>query len=69
MRGSISLRRMALRVYDDVPRVFLPPPREAHSPPTFWSGAGKRLKYIFCHSFALLFEFNIAYVLGLRQGA
>ncbi len=35
MRGSISLRRMALRVYDDVPRGFLPPPREAHSPANF----------------------------------
>ena len=46
MRGFMSLRRMALRVNNDVPRVFLPPPCEAHAPPTFRSGAGKRLKYI-----------------------
>jgi len=35
MRGFMSLRRVALRVNNDVPRVFLPPPCEAHAPPTF----------------------------------
>jgi hypothetical protein len=43
MRGFMSLRRMALRVNNDVPRVFLPPPCQAHAPPTFRSGTGKRL--------------------------
>ena len=42
----LSLRRMALRVNNDVPRVLLPPPCEAHAPPTFRSGARKRLKCI-----------------------
>ncbi len=68
MRGFMSLRRVELRVNNDVPRVFLPPPCEAHAPPTFRSGAGKRLKCILCLSFALLFEFTIAYVLGFFQG-
>jgi hypothetical protein len=34
MRGSMGLRWKMLRVNDDVPRVFLPPPCEAHAPPT-----------------------------------
>jgi len=40
MRGFMSLRRMALRVNNDAPRVFLPPPCEAHAPPTSGQALG-----------------------------
>ncbi len=33
-------------ITDDVPRGFLPPPCEAHAPPTFRSGPVNRLNYI-----------------------
>ena len=62
----MSLRRMALCVNDDMPRVFLPPPCEGTRTANFRASARKHLKYISL-SFAFVTRVIVAYMLGFRQ--